>query len=303
VSCSLVEVILITEVVGTPETSVYLSEINNSVLPEPEGSSPYWQEPTTCPYPESTESTPHPGANLPKIHYDSILPSMTRSSEWFLSFGVSHQTVYTFLSSPMHSTCPAHLILLDFICLMIFGDKYINETTRCYIPGDRHLDTRRRENQESHRTYEHNTCSATDDEDCRPPFTKQATSKCASWSYCPLQAHTRQAICARLQAATSDSTLQTCQHEHKFILPPLFLFLFLNAYYILFNVTHLCLLFYSFSFWGLLNFSVLGDCLVCLGQPWARRRSRFTSGPRINFGWTASPSSKRMIYIVLKTPK
>jgi hypothetical protein len=42
---------------------------------------------------------------------------------------------------------------------------------------------------------------------------------------------------------------------------------------------------------------------VPLIQPWARRRSRSTGVPRNNFGWTASPSSKRIKYIVLKRSK
>jgi hypothetical protein len=97
--------------------------LSNSVALQPEGSSPHSQEPATSPYPEPVESTPHLPAILPMIHSDPIRPSTPRSSEWSPSFGLSHQNLVTFLSSPMRDTSPAHFILLDLICLMIFGDE------------------------------------------------------------------------------------------------------------------------------------------------------------------------------------
>ena len=38
--------------------------------------------------------------------------------------GFPTKTLYTTLSSPIHTTCPAHLILLDFITCTIFGEEY-----------------------------------------------------------------------------------------------------------------------------------------------------------------------------------
>jgi hypothetical protein len=55
---------------------------------EPEGSSPYTQEPATRPYAELDESSLRPPTNLSKIHFNIILPSMPGSSKWspFLRF-------------------------------------------------------------------------------------------------------------------------------------------------------------------------------------------------------------------------
>lgn len=50
---------------------------------------------------------------------------MPRSSKQLLFSGFPTKTPYAFLLSPKHATCPAHLILLDFI-ILIFDDTYIS---------------------------------------------------------------------------------------------------------------------------------------------------------------------------------
>jgi hypothetical protein len=56
-------------------------------------------------------------ANLPNIHSDPTISSTTRSSEWSLSFGLSHQNLlhFSLLSYMCHMTCPPHSLWFDLL--------------------------------------------------------------------------------------------------------------------------------------------------------------------------------------------
>ena len=53
-----------------------------------------------------------------KIHFNVILPYGPRFSKWSVSLRVFHQITFAPLLSPIH------LILLDFITQIIFGEEY-----------------------------------------------------------------------------------------------------------------------------------------------------------------------------------
>ena len=93
---------------------------------QPEDSSPHSQVPDTCPYLEPDQTSPyvHPtyrsSTLILRFHLRVGLPSCL--------FPSGHhppptKILYAPLLSPTRSTCPAHLILLDFITRIIFGDE------------------------------------------------------------------------------------------------------------------------------------------------------------------------------------
>ena len=80
---------------------------------------PHSQVPATCPYPEPAWSSPCSHIHFLMIHLNIILPSMPESPKWSFSVRFPHQ-------NPVFTTCPAYLILFDFITQTILGEEYIS---------------------------------------------------------------------------------------------------------------------------------------------------------------------------------
>jgi hypothetical protein len=85
---------------------------------EHKSSLPYSQEPTTCPYPESDQSSPYPH---PTSWISILILSSYISRGLFLS-GLPTKTLYAPLLSTVRATCPVHLVLLDLITRILFGE-------------------------------------------------------------------------------------------------------------------------------------------------------------------------------------
>ena len=66
-----------------------------------------------------------PTSHLLEIHPNIIHPSTPRFPQWSHSLQFPHQDPIHPLSLPILATCPAHLILFDFITRSMLGEKYI----------------------------------------------------------------------------------------------------------------------------------------------------------------------------------
>ena len=78
----------------------------------------------SCLYPEPDQSILSAPSHFMKIQFNIILPSKRRSSKCALPLGYPHKN-YTCTSSVfLRATCPAYLILLDYIARTILGEQY-----------------------------------------------------------------------------------------------------------------------------------------------------------------------------------
>jgi hypothetical protein len=99
---------------------------------EHECSLPHLQEPATCPYPESDQSSPFPhdiSWSFILILSYHIIPGLPSG---LFSSGFPTQILYAPLQSTIRATCPAQLNLLNLITQIIFGKAY-RLLSSCYL--------------------------------------------------------------------------------------------------------------------------------------------------------------------------
>jgi hypothetical protein len=89
---------------------------------EPEGSLPHSQELSTFLYPEQDQFSPHHTILSLQHPYTCYPPTHDLVFLVSLSLCLFYSKVYTALIFRIRTTCPAHLILLDLVILVILGE-------------------------------------------------------------------------------------------------------------------------------------------------------------------------------------
>ena len=90
---------------------------------ELEGSLPHSQAPETCPYPQPHQFSLSPEPHLLRINFNIILPPTPNLLKALFPSSLPTKTLHETLVSPIHATCPAHRIILYFICSIILGEE------------------------------------------------------------------------------------------------------------------------------------------------------------------------------------
>jgi hypothetical protein len=82
------------------------------------------KSPTPVPIPSHINLNLTPKLDSPKMHFNSIFQLCLGLLSGLFPSGFQIKISYTFLISPMHTTCPTHLTLLQLNTLIIFGEEY-----------------------------------------------------------------------------------------------------------------------------------------------------------------------------------